>query len=122
MKKYEITVTAIGEMAQKFFSQKIVVLFTKKEIPLEMEDISIMHSGGELLEDIKSGDRLYLGDRAYIVTAVGEKANDNLKRMGHACLKFNGKSAPEMPGDIHLKGTEPLTVNLGEKIVIESAE
>ena len=46
MKKYEVTVTAIGEMAQKFFSQKIIVLFTKKEMPMEMKDISIMHSGG----------------------------------------------------------------------------
>ena len=120
MKKYEVTVIAIGEMAQKFFSQKIMVLFIKKEMPLEMKDISIMHSGGKLFEDIKTGDRLYLGDRAYIVTAIGEKANNNLRRMGHACLKFDGKPAPEMPGDIHLEGTEPLTVDLGEKIIIES--
>lgn len=121
MKKYEVKVTAIGEMAQKFFTQKIIVLFTKKEMPLEMKDISIMHSGGELYEDIKPGDKLCLGDRAYIVSAVGEKVNDNIRRMGHACLKFDGKSTPEMPGDIHLKGTEPLTVELGEKITIESA-
>lgn len=121
MKKYEVTVTAIGEMAQKFFTQKIIVLFTKKEMPLEMNDISIMHSGGELYEDIKPGDKLCLGDRAYIVSAVGEKVNDNIRRMGHACLKFDGKSTPEMPGDIHLKGTEPLTVELGEKIAVESA-
>ncbi len=122
MKKYEVTVIAIGEMAQKFFSQKIMVLFTKKEMPLEMKDISIMHSGGELYEDIRTEDRLYLGDRVYTVTAVGEGVNGNLRRMGHACLKFDGKSTPEMPGDIHLKGTEPLTVELGEKIAVESAQ
>jgi PTS system glucitol/sorbitol-specific IIA component len=121
MKKYEVTVTAIGEMAQKFFSQKIIVLFTKKEMPLEMKDISIMHSGGKLLEDIKPGDRLFMGDRSYTVTAVGEKANDNIRLMGHVCLKFDEKPTSEMPGDIHLKGTEPLTVELGEKITIESA-
>lgn len=122
MKKYEVIVTAIGEMAQKFFSQKIIVLFTKKEMPLEMKDISIMHSGGELHEDIKTGDRLYIGDRVYIVTAVGGNVNSNLRRIGHACLKFDGKATPEMPGDIHLKGTEPLTVDLGEKIIVKSVQ
>ncbi len=122
MKKYEVTVTAIGEMAQKFFSQKIIVLFSKKEMPLEMQDISIMHSGGELSEDVKTGDKLYLGSRAYIVTAVGEKANNNLRLMGHACLKFDGKSVSEMPGDIHLKGDGPLAIDIGEKIIIENAQ
>ncbi|AEE91136.1 PTS system glucitol/sorbitol-specific IIA component [Tepidanaerobacter acetatoxydans Re1] len=122
MKKYEVTVTNIGEMAQKFFGQKIIVLFSKKEMPLEMQDISIMHSGGELAEDVKTGDKLYLGSRAYIVTAVGEKANNNLRLMGHVCLKFDGKSTSEMPGDIHLKGNEPLAIDIGEKIIIENAQ
>lgn len=122
MIKYETTVIEIGEMAKKFFSQKIMVLFSKKEMPLEMKDISIMHSGGELVEDIKVGDTVYIGNRAYTVTAVGEKANSNLRFMGHVCLKFDEKQAPEMPGDIHLKGSEPLSVDLGEKIVIESPQ
>jgi len=118
MKKYEVTVIDIGEMARKFFDQRIMVLFTKKEMPLEMKDISIMHSGGELLEDVKVGDKVYLGNRTYTVTSVGEKANSNLRLMGHACLKFDGKPTSEMPGDIHLKGSEPLAIELGEKIII----
>lgn len=119
MKKYEVTVTAIGNMAQKFFSQKIIVLFTKKHMPLEMKDISIMHDGGELKEDIRVGDKLYLGNRSYEITAVGDVVNKNLMKMGHACLKFDGKAIPEMPGDIHIKGTEPPMINLGEKIIIK---
>ncbi len=119
MKKYETTVVEIGEMAKKFFSQKIMVLFNKREMPLEMKDISIMHSGGELVEDIKVGDIVYIGNRIYTVCAVGEKANSNLRLMGHVCLKFDEKAAPEMPGDIHLRGSEPLTIELGEKIIIQ---
>jgi PTS system glucitol/sorbitol-specific IIA component len=122
MKKYETTVIEIGEMAKRFFSQKIMVLFTKKEMPLEMKDISIMHSGGELVEDIETGDVLFLGNRAYSVSAIGEKANRNLRLMGHVCLKFDGKQAPEMPGDIHLKSGEPLAIDLGEKIIIQSPQ
>ena len=47
MKKFETKVVDIGEMAKKIFSQNIMVLFSKKEMPLEMKDISIMHSGGD---------------------------------------------------------------------------
>ncbi|MCG1012024.1 PTS glucitol/sorbitol transporter subunit IIA [Tepidanaerobacter sp. GT38] len=122
MIKYETTVIEIGEMAKKFFSQKIMVLFSKKEMPLEMKDISIMHSGGELVEDIKTGDIVRLGNRTYTVSAIGDKANSNLRLMGHACLKFDEKQAPEMPGDIHLKGSDPLGIELGEKIIIESPQ
>ncbi|HHX22768.1 MAG TPA: PTS glucitol/sorbitol transporter subunit IIA [Thermoanaerobacterales bacterium] len=120
MKKFETKVVDIGEMAKKIFSQNIMVLFSKKEMPLEMKDISIMHSGGELIEDIIVGDTLYLGDRVYRVSAVGEKANSNLRLMGHVCLKFDEKQSPEMPGDIHLRSSEPLDIELGEKIIIES--
>jgi PTS system glucitol/sorbitol-specific IIA component len=122
MTKYETTVVEIGEMAKKFFGQKIMVLFNKREMPLEMKDISVMHSGGELAEDVKVGDKLYLGNREYMVCAVGEKANGNLRLMGHVCLKFDGKPTPEMPGDIHLRGDEPLTIELGEKIIIQSPQ
>jgi len=122
MKKYETTVVDIGEMAKKFFSQRIMVLFTKKEMPLEMKDISIMHSGGELAEDVKTGDIVKLGSRTYTVTAVGKNANSNLRLMGHACLKHDGKQIPEMPGDIHLKGNEPLAIEIGEKIIIQSPQ
>ncbi|NLL98905.1 MAG: PTS sorbitol transporter subunit IIA, partial [Tepidanaerobacter sp.] len=34
MTKYETTVVEIGEMAKKFFGQKIIVLFNKREMPL----------------------------------------------------------------------------------------
>ncbi|WP_422445191.1 PTS glucitol/sorbitol transporter subunit IIA [Thermoanaerobacterium sp. DL9XJH110] len=118
MKKYEATVTAIGELVEEFLSQRIMVLFNKNA-PLELQDISVLHTGGELLEDVRVGDNLSIGDRRYTVTAVGDVANKNIRRMGHTCLKFDGRTSPELPGDIHLKGDEPPRVNLGEKIIIE---
>lgn len=117
MKKYEVTVTGIGELVQEFLSQKIIVLFNDNA-PLELRDISVIHTEGELLEDIKVGDRLNIGERVYTITAVGEVANKNIRRMGHTCLKFDGKTSPELPGDIHLKGDFNPEVTLGEKIVI----
>jgi PTS system glucitol/sorbitol-specific IIA component len=47
---------------------------------------------------------MILGDSVYTVTAVGELANRNLKNIGHVCLKFDARTSPELPGDIHLEG------------------
>lgn len=118
MKKYEVTVTGIGELVKEFLGQNIIVLFDENA-PLELQDISVLHTEGELLDDIKAGDVLRIGNRVYTITAVGEVVNKNVRRMGHTCLKFDGKTSPELPGDIHLKGGDAPFVNLGEKIVIE---
>ncbi|MCR4431413.1 MAG: PTS glucitol/sorbitol transporter subunit IIA [Tepidanaerobacteraceae bacterium] len=118
MKKYEVTVTGVGELVKEFLGQKIIVLFNENA-PLELQEISVLHTEGELLDDIKAGDRLSFGERVYTITAVGEVANKNMRRMGHTCLKFDGKTSPELPGDIHLSGEYPPEVNLGEKIIIE---
>lgn len=118
MKKYEVTVTGIGELVKEFLGQNIIVLFNENA-PLELQDISVLHTEGELLDDIKVGDKLSIGQRVYTITAVGEVANKNIRRMGHTCLKFDGKTSPELPGDIHLSGEHLPEANLGEKIVIE---
>ncbi|MDI3481603.1 MAG: glucitol/sorbitol system component [Tepidanaerobacteraceae bacterium] len=118
MKKYEVTITKIGELVKEFLSQNIIVLFNENA-PLELQDISVMHTEGELLDDIKAGDKLTIGERIYTITAVGEVVNKNIRRMGHTCLKFDGKTSPELPGDIHLSGVYPPGASLGEKIVIE---
>lgn len=121
MIKYEVTVIDIGELAKKFLTEGTVVLFDKKEMPLEMKDISVMHSGGKLYEDIKAGDKLYIGDKVYLVTAIGDKANSNLKLMGHACLKFDGEKSAKMPGYIHLENdSEPFYIEIGQKVRVES--
>lgn len=118
MKKYDVMVTKIGELVEEFIGQNIIILFNENA-PLELQDISVLHTGGELLDDIKAGDRLSIGERVYTITAVGEVVNKNVRRMGHTCLKFDGKTSPELPGDIHLKGDQQPVVNLGESIIIE---
>ena len=120
MKKFEVTVTSIGEMAQGLLSQNLMVLFAKGHMVMELEDLSVVHDGGELHEDIKAGDKLHIDNQTYTITAVGDRVNDNLRKLGHTCIKFDGKSTPEMPGDIHIKSTELPKINLGQTITIES--
>ena len=58
----------------------------------------------------------------YTVTALGEVANKNLKKIGHVCLKFDAKTSPDLPGDVHLKGEKVSSVKLGDLIQIKNSQ
>lgn len=121
MDKYKTTVIAIGTMVQELLQQGIVVLFDNTA-PKELQEISIVHTGGTLAKDVIKGDFMILGDSVYTVTAVGELANRNLKNIGHVCLKFDARTSPELPGDLHLKGEKLPLITEGDTIAIKCDE
>jgi PTS system glucitol/sorbitol-specific IIA component len=120
MDKYKAKVLSIGEMVQDLLEQGIVALFDSTA-PKELQEIAVVHTGGTLMADVAQGDSIILGDSAYTVTAVGEIANKNLKIIGHVCLKFDARSSPELPGDIHLKGEQLPQFAVGDVITIKAA-
>ncbi|MFY9313428.1 MAG: PTS glucitol/sorbitol transporter subunit IIA [Tepidanaerobacteraceae bacterium] len=121
MDKYKAKVLAIGELAIELLQQGIVVLFDSTA-PKELQEIAIVHTGGTLTEDVTKGDSIILGDSVYTVTAVGELANRNLNIIGHVCLKFDARTSPELPGDIHLEGEKLPLIAEGDTIAIKSAD
>lgn len=118
MNKYESTVTAIGDMAEELLQQGMMVLFDETA-PMELQEISVIHTGGTLVREVINGDFMTLGNLAYTITAVGEIANKNLKNIGHVCLKFDARTSPELPGDIHLKGEKLPLIIIGDTITIK---
>lgn len=121
MEKYRVTVTEIGEMVEELLQQGMMVLFNNTA-PLELREISVIHTGGILKSDLQVGDKLFIGSEMYTVTALGEVANKNLKKIGHACLKFDAKTSPDLPGDVNLKGDMVPSVKLGDVILIKNAQ
>lgn len=120
MTKYEATVVDIGVMVDELLRQGILILFDKTAPP-ELQEISVVHTGATLEEDVEAGDLIILGDFEYKVTAIGEIANRNLRNIGHACLKFDGRSSPELPGDIHLYGDKlPFSLKKEDTIIIKT--
>lgn len=117
--KYEAVIIEIGDVAEEFIQQKMLILFNESA-PLELKEISVIHSGGILQEEIKVGDFFFLGDKKYKVTAIGEVANKNFKNLGHVCLVFDGKNIASLPGNIHLDGEILKMPEIGEKIKIYS--
>ncbi len=98
--KYETRVMFIGELAQEFISENILVFFGK-EAPEELTEHAIVHEVVRPVEgELEVGDTIRFDGASFAVLAVGDVVNDNLRSMGHLVVKFNGLTEPEMAGDV----------------------
>lgn len=117
--KYRMTVVSIGELAQEFLAEGIMVFFGTNA-PEELQEHSIVHEHGELAADVVPGDTVVIDGNRFEVLAVGPVANGNLRNLGHLVLKFNGLTEPEMDGDVTVAETELPSVTIGTQIQILS--
>lgn len=114
--KYESIVDEIGELALSFGNENIMVLFMKGS-PKELLEFSISHEVKiQLSENIKKGDILKIDDSLYNVTEIGDVANNTLKEMGHATLRFDSSNEALLPGNIHLSPSILPNIIIGSKI------
>ncbi|MFZ7120390.1 MAG: PTS glucitol/sorbitol transporter subunit IIA [Eubacteriaceae bacterium] len=116
--KYQVTIRKIGEIALDFLSEDMLIIFNENA-PAELAEISVLHTIGELNEDVKVGDMVVICNETYVVTAIGDEANHTLKTMGHCSLKFDGLNMPQLPGTIHLKGKINPNIIIGGNITIQ---
>lgn len=114
--KYRVKIVKLGELCKDFIVEKMVVLFDE-EVPEELQEISVVHTKGELKEEVEKGDKIRIGEKEYIVTAVGDEANKTLKELGHCTLKFNGGNEADLPGVINLDG-ELGDIKVGDDLII----
>ena len=105
----QIYVTALEEIGPEvpdFLEVGILILFESGSPP-ELAEISAQHTATARREDPpKPGDVLLLGESEFRITAVGDKAWQNVLDIGHAVFKFDGQPEPELPGQIHLEGPD----------------
>ena len=78
------------------FVEKGMLIFFGEGAPAELHDISVLHQPDVTIGGLEVGDVLTLGDRQFPILAVGAVANDNLVRLGHIDLKFNGETTPPL--------------------------
>ncbi len=121
MSKYQAKITAIGPYVSEFIDHNILVLFGDTA-PEELAEFSVIHDGKELSGTLQVGDVVWLGDSGFSVLAVGEVANENLAKLGHLILKFNGESEPEMPGDVCVEAKPLPAIEPGLVIRIEEGD
>ncbi len=117
--KYEVTITNIGDFVLQFMQTRESVIIFNKNVSYEYVNMVVAHTIGELKEDVVVGDKVYIADREYTVTAVGDKAMLTLKKDGHCTFIFRGTDTVEQPGQIMLSGTGMPRFMVGDTIRIE---
>lgn len=79
-----------------------VVIFFADGAPPELAEVSVLHRQSHLApaEDPVPGARMRIGALEARITAVGEKAWDKVREIGHVVVTFNGAATAERPGEI----------------------
>jgi glucitol/sorbitol PTS system EIIA component len=101
---YLTEVTEIGPEVAEFLEAGLLILF-QTGAPPELAEIAVLHDPATRREaPPEPGDVLEIEGHEFRITAVGYKAWQNVRDLGHAVFKFDGASEPELPGQIHLEG------------------
>lgn len=114
---YHTIVTNVGCSFNAFIDEKILIMF-KDNAPDELLEYCILHEKNSRRDDIKSGDILVIGDKEYLITAVGEDVIENLDNLGHVTLRFDGSREAKLPGTIHVEGKIIGDIEVGTDIKV----
>lgn len=113
---YQTQVTNIGDLANAFLDEKMIILF-KDNAPEELADYCILHSGNQLLQAVRAGDCLRIQDQEYAILYVGDEVEANLANLGHITLRFNG-AKEGLGGSIYLEDKAMPKIQIADVIAI----
>ncbi len=120
---YLTEITEIGPEVPEFIEVGYLILF-QAGAPPELAEMSVLHEP-ESPRDAppETGDILAIGAKELRITAVGERAWNNVRELGHVVFKFNGLDETELPGEIYVEETDALSelVQPGARLEIKEA-
>lgn len=119
MNIFETIVRNIGEDAEGFLEENMLILFGE-DAPPELSDFCYTIEIAPVQREIQTGMVLSFNNTSYKITAVGQVAETNLINLGHITIQFNGATTSEMPGTIYVEEKPVPTINVGDSIVISS--
>jgi len=101
---YQSTILRIGDEAAELIDGGVLILFGEP-LPGDLESLSVVHEpAGVPSEELRAGDELWLGGTRLVLTAVGERAHENLRTLGHLVV-YTDTSGDLLPGAVHAAGT-----------------
>jgi len=119
MQKYKAKILSIGELAEEFTKEGVMVFFASNA-PDELQETAFVHDCTEApASSLEVGDAVILDGIRFPVLAVGDVANENLANLGHLVIKFNGSNEAEMRGDVNLPAVDVPSLKPGSILEIE---
>jgi len=105
---YESAVTQVGGQVEAFLGHGLLIFFGDTS-PAELHDISVLHRATVEEDGPQPGDTMRVGEVDLEILAVGPVVRDNLINLGHLDLKADGRTDPNLPGDVCVRtGDLPL--------------
>ena len=116
---YQSEITSIGEQANLFLDENIIVFFGDNS-PEELQDFSVIHKLNNISGEINVGSEIMLGDTNLEVISVGPVANENFKNLGHLVLKLDSSTEDAQLGDVRCTFDKKPDINIGDKLRISN--
>lgn len=114
---FETQVVNIGQNADEFLSEKMIVLFGENA-PEELKNYCYMIRITQVDGDIEPGARLYLDGEPFEITAVGDAVVKNLGQLGHITIRFDGSRTAELPGTLYVEEKPIPSIAIGTTMKI----
>lgn len=111
------TIKSIGSQAHMFEEENMLILFGDNA-PDDLKDFCYIIDVKPLASEIETGMTLSIDNQAYTITAVGDVVTKNLSDLGHITIKFDGKTAADLPGTLHVKGAAFPVIEAGATLTI----
>jgi glucitol/sorbitol PTS system EIIA component len=102
---YRSSVTRLGDEAPDLVTGGVMILF-REPVPDELAEVSVIHAPNQdLAWPIERGDELVISDSPVTVTDVGNRADANLRELGHIVVYLNPVAGTDcLPGAVHATG------------------
>ncbi|GMA09304.1 PTS sorbitol transporter subunit IIA [Tetragenococcus halophilus subsp. flandriensis] len=118
MTVFETEIISVGEEAELFEEEKMVILFGKNA-PDTLKDYCYNIQVNPVNGSITTGGKLNIGDTSFEITAVGEVVQKNLEDLGHITIKFDGSTTPELPGTLYVEDKDIPDLGVGTHVKIQ---
>lgn len=116
---YRSSVRRVGTRTPEVLAGGLLILFTDCA-PEALAEFSVLHDHPGFEGSLEPGQIIVIGGRSYPITAVGDRATQNFRDLGHIVLKFDGSVRPELPGHVHVHGACPESVEPGSWIELRA--
>lgn len=117
---FQSQAVTVGPEASRFLDEGILLIFSAESVMTQIKNYSITIGNIALEDKIKTGQTLVLGSERFKITAVGNIAQENLAKIGHATIKADGSTIAEMPGTIYVEAKSFPNVHVGDVIQVEA--